>query len=267
MKELTSGAIAPKPKWDSEYPDPSDELTLDNITIDKLCAVYLLDDEEPQRLASAMLVGYCGHELETLSQLFVLPETQEYSCRLNATKINSWKNISSYSAPCTDILISDRYILSNKSLLGRNLYQIINAVVRKTHNLPINIVLFVERDSIGLDVDLEKVGKTIKQNVEEIVGEEPNVTFVLCKQHRNPLFHDRLILTNYRAITSGDTFNYFNENGNIKTGGFGITIESLADSCCYVQDTVIDTYCKQLKKDIPYAMVQGDKKSNFLSFF
>ncbi len=266
MKELTSGAIAPKPKWDSGYPDPSDELTLDNISVDKLCAVYLLDDDEPQHLASAMLVGHCGHELDTLSQLFVLPETQEYSCRLNATKINSWKNISFYSAPCTDILISDRYILSNKSLLSRNLYQIINAVVRKTHNLQINIVLFVERDSIGLDVDLEKVGETIKQNVEEIVGEEPNVTFVLCKQHRDPLFHDRLILTNYRAITSGDTFNYFNENGNVKTGGFGITIESLADSCSYVQETVIDTYCKQLKKDIPYALVWGDKKSNFLSF-
>ncbi len=267
MKELTSGAIAPKPKWDSEYPDPSAELTLDNITIDKLCAVYLLDDEEPQRLASAMLVGYCGHELDTLSQLFVLPETQEYSCKLNATKIKSWKTISSYSAPCTDILISDRYILSKKSLLGRNLYQIINAVVRKTHHLPINIVLLVQGDSIAPNVDLGKVRETIKQNVEEIVGEEPNVTFVLCRQqHLNPLFHDRLILTNYRAITSGDTFNYFNENGNVKTGGFGITIESLAESCCYVQDTVIDTYCKQLKKDIRYAMVQGDKKSNFLTF-
>lgn len=266
MKELTSGAIAPKPKWDSEYPDPSDELTLDNITVDKLCAIYLLDDEKPQHLASAMLVGYCGHELETLWQLYVRPERQKYDCDLNPEQISSWKNISTFLAPCTDILISDRYILSNNSLLNRNLYQIIIAIVKKTKHLPINIVLFIERDSIGLGVELNIVSDTIKQKVEEIVEKEPNVTFVLCKKHRKPPFHDRLILTNYRAIRSGDTFNYFNGNGDVITTGFGISIKSLANDCCYVQDTVIETFCKQLKNDLPYAIVQGDKKSNFLTF-
>lgn len=266
MKELTSGTIAQKPKWDSVYPDPSDELTLDNITIDKLCAVYLLDDEQPQHLASAMLVGYCGHELDTLWQLYVRPEIQKYDYELKPSKISNWKNISTFLTPCTDILISDRYILSNNSLLDRNLYQIINAIVKKTKHLPINIVLFVERDSIGLGVVLEKVSETIKLNVEEIVGEEPNVTFVLCKKHREPPFHDRLVLTNYRAIKSGDSFNYFNKNGDVITRSFGIEIKSLANDWCYVQEMVIDTFCKELKKDIPYAIVQGDKKSNFFEF-
>lgn len=264
---LTSGAIAPKPKWDSEYPDPSDELTLDNITVDKLCAIYLLDDEKPQHLASAMLVGYCGHELDTLSQLYVRKEIQEYEYEPAPNQIASWRSISAYTAPCTDILISDRYILSKKSLLGRNLYQIINAIVKKTRNLAVNIVLFVESNSIGFDVDLDEVSDTIKQNVEDIVGEEPNVTFVLCTQRPGKqLFHDRLILTNYRAITSGDSFNYFDESGKVRTGGFGITISSLAKRYNYVQEKVIKTYCDHLKNDASMAVFRGDKKSNFLTF-
>lgn len=264
---LTSGAIAQKPKWDSEFPDPNDELKLDNITVDKLCAVYLLDDTEPQPLANAMLVGYYGHELDTLSQLYVRTDIQEYEYEPAPYQIVSWRSISAYTAPCTDILISDRYILSKKSLLERNLYQIINAIVKKTRNLAVNIVLFVESNSIGFDVNLETVSDTIKQNVEDIVGEEPNVTFVLCTQRPGrQLFHDRLILTNYRAITSGDSFNYFDERGNVRTGGFGITISSLAKRCNYVQEKVIKTYCDHLKNDASLAVFHGDRKSNFLTF-
>lgn len=246
VKELTYGSIAPKPNWESDYPDPENELSLDHVTVDKLCAIYLLDDERPQTLSEAMLVSYCGHELDTLSQLYVREEIQEFEYEPAPTQIGSWKNLGSYTAPCTDILISDRYILSRKSLLGRNLYQIINTLVRKTRNLPINIVLFVEHNSIDPDLDLDDVSDTIKESVEEIVGKEPNVTFVLCP-HRpgQPVFHDRLILTNYRAITSGDSFNYFNEKGNVRTTGYGITISSLAKRCNYVQEKVIDTYCSQ----------------------
>ena len=266
VKELTYGSITPKPNWESDYPDPENELSLDHVTVDKLCAIYLLDDERPQTLSEAMLVSYCGHELDTLSQLYVREEIQEFEYEPAPTQIGSWKNLGSYTAPCTDILISDRYILSRKSLLGRNLYQIINTLVRKTRNLPINIVLFVEHNSIDPDLDLDDVSDTIKESVEEIVGKEPNVTFVLCP-HRpgQPVFHDRLILTNYRAITSGDSFNYFNEKGNVRTTGYGITISSLAKRCNYVQEKVIDTYCEQLKNEIAGATVQGDKKSNFLT--
>lgn len=267
MIELTSGAIAQKPNWESTYPDSNDELNLNNITIDKLCAVYLLDDTKPQHLATAMLVSHCGHELDTLSKLYVRKDIQEYEYEPAPKQIVSWRNISDYIAPCTDILFSDRYILSKKSLLGRNLYQIINAIVGKTRNLSINIVLFVERNNIDFNIDLETVSDTIKQNVEEIVGEEPNVTFVLCQQRPGKqLFHDRLILTNYRAITSGDSFNYFDERGDVRTGGFGITISSLAKRFNYVQEKVIKTYCEHLKNDASMAVIQGDKKSNFLSF-
>jgi len=265
---LTAGAIAKKPAWDSVYPDPENELTLDNIkNIDQLCAVYLLDDEEPQRMSNAILVSCCGRELDTLSKLYVTAEDQEFEFETSAASIGNWKNLGAYATPCTDILISDRYILNRKSLLGKNLYSIINTLVQKTSHLSINIVIMVERNAIDADIDLDNVSETIKENVEDIVGAEPNVTFVLCSQQpKKVLFHDRLILTNYRAITSGDSFNYFNEQGKVKTGGFGITISSLAKRCDYVQDRVIDTYCTQLQNELSSAIIQGDRKSNFLKF-
>lgn len=265
---LTTGAMAKKPVWDCNYPDPVDELSLDKIkSIDQLCAVYLLDDEKPQSLSKAMLVSCRGRELDTLSQLYVNKEIQEFEYEPDPIQIGSWKNLREYTAPCTDILISDRYILSRKSLLGRNLYQIICTLVRRTRNLPINIVLFVEHNSIASDIDLDDVSDTIKESVEDIVGVEPRVTFVLCPQRPGrPVFHDRLILTNYRAITSGDSFNYFNEQGNVRTTSYGINISSLAKRSNYVQEKVIHTYCEQLKKEIAGARIQGDKRSNFLKF-
>lgn len=265
---LTSGAIAKKPTWDCDYPDPEEELSLDGInSIDQLCAVYLLDDAEPQSMASAMLVSCCGKELDTLSQLYVKEEIQEFEIEPNAAMIGNWRALGEYTTPCTDILISDRYLLSRRSLLGRNLHTIINTLVKKTHNLSVNIVIIVEQNSIDPDIDLDELSEAIKQDVEDKVGKEPNVTFALCaQQHGHQLFHDRLILTNYRAITSGDSFNYFNEHGRVRTGGFGITISSLAKRCNYVQDKVIDTYCSQLKRDVDGAIVRGDKKSNFLNF-
>lgn len=267
MIELTSGAIAKKPNWDSTYPDPDKELTLDGITIDKLCAVYLLDDVEPQQLANAMLVGYWKHELETLSKLYVNTEEQDFDNQLSPSTIRNWNNIAKYTAPCTDILIVDRYILSDKRLLSKNLFPIIKALISQTKDLPVNIVLVVEKNSIDSNIDLDTLSDSIKSIVEEKVGEEPNVTFMLCATHLgDQLFHDRLILTNYRAITSGDSFNYFNQEGRIRTGGFGVTITSLAKRYSYVQEQVINTYCEKIQKEIAYAYIRGDKKSNFLKF-
>lgn len=267
IKDLTTGSIALKPNWDCDYPDPENELTLDHITIDKLCAVYLLDDDEPQELANAMLVSYRGQELDTLSKLYVKKDTQEFEYEPSPSQIASWSNIADYTAQCSDILLADRYILSERSLLRKNLYQLIRVLVKKTRSVKVNIVIIVESKKIGFGVDVESVIDTIKQIVEDIVGEEPNVTFLLCSSRgRQPLFHDRLILTNYRAITSGDSFNYFNENGKIRTGGFGITISSLAKNCSYVQDRVIKTFSRQLNNEIQYAVIKGDKKSNFLEF-
>ena len=267
MKGMTAGSISPKPKWDSDFPDSEAQLTINNITIDKLCAVYLLDDNEPQDLANALLISFLGKEIETLSKLFVIADTQEYDSDQSASEIGNWNNLSNYVTQCSDILITDRYILSRDVLLQRNLFRIVNALVQHTRGIKINIVIAVEKNQIGLNINVADVIDKIKENVEEIVGQEPYVTIMECSQpNGEPLFHDRLILTNYRAIESGDSFNYFRNDGKINTGGNGLSIKSVAKNFNYIHSRVINTFVKKMSKEIPYAIKYGDKKSNFLIF-
>lgn len=265
---LKSGVIAKKPNWDCNYPNPEEEFSLDEINnIDQLCAVYLLDDEKPQNLSKAMFIGNLGHELDTLMKLFVVPEEASFEYKFSVSRMTSWNEMKPYVTPCTDLLIVDRYILSRASLLERNLYRLIKIFVSQTKSLQINIVIVVEFGSID-SVSLEDISERIKAFVEDIVGEEPFVTFVLCKkQFQKALYHDRCILTNYRYVDSGDSLNYFTERGELKTGGFKLSISSLANPSDYVQRIIDKEVLFRIRNEVKGAVnIIGDKKSNFLTF-
>lgn len=269
LNELLSGngKYAQKPKWDCSYPDAEEELSLKGMTLEKLCAVYLLDDDEPQPLSKAMLVGNYGHELDALMGLFVIPENAEFKYDFSVSLMKSWNVVQPYVTPCTDLLIVDRYILSKASLYERNLYRLIKVFVSKTKSLRINIVLVVEFGSIDT-ISLDSISDRIKLYVEEIVGEEPYVTFVLCrKRPQDALVHDRCVLTNYRYLDSGDTLNYFTEDGRLKTGGFKLSISSLANPADYVQRIINDEVLMKIRHEVRTAVrIIGDKKSGFISF-
>ena len=266
-KELTSGASSKKPEWGSTDPDLEYELTRDGMTLDKLCAVYLLNDEQPQPLSSAMLVGHYGSELDTLMRLFVIPEDAEFKYDFSVSRMQSWNIMKPYVTPCTDLLIVDRYILSRAQLYERNLYRLIKVFVSETRSLKINIVIVVEFGSIDT-IPLDGISEKIKTFVDEIVGEEPNVTFVLCKKRsKDALFHDRCILTNYRFLDSGDSLNYFDEKGRLKTGGFKLSISSLANPSDYVQRIIQSEVLSRINHEVRNAVnIIGDKKSGFIPF-
>lgn len=268
LNELISGANFRKPKWDSSYPDSVDYLKQKDMDIEKLCAVYLLDDPEPQPLSNAMFVGHYGHELDTLMGLFVVPEEAEFKYDFSVSSMTSWVVTQPYVTPCTDLLIVDRYILSKASLFERNLYRLIKVFVSKTKSQHINIVVVAEFGSIDYSITLEKISDRIKEFVLDIVGEEPFVTFVLCRKRADdPLFHDRCILTNYRFMDSGDSFNYFAENGKLKTGGFKLSISSLAKPSDYIQRIINDEVLSKIQHEVDHAVsVFGDEKSGFLTF-
>lgn len=267
IKELTSGTSSKeKPEWSSTDPDLNYELRREGMTLDKLCAIYLLNDDEPQPLSNAMLVGDYGHELDTLMKLFVIPEDAQYTKHIEVSRMKSWDVMKSYVTPCTDLLIVDRYILSKAYLYERNLYRLIKVFVSKTKSLKINIVMVVESGSIDT-ISLDDISEKIKSFVEGIVGEEPNVTFVLCKKRSGKvLFHDRCILTNYRYVGSGDSLNYFNKEGCLQTGGFDLSISSLAENPGFVQGFIQAEVLYRINEEVRNAVIIGDKKSGFISF-
>ena len=267
-REMTSGVIAQKPQWGSSYPNSDFELSLKGMTVNKICALYLLDDESPQPLSKALLVSCCGKELDTLSKLFVNSRC-DYDYSLIAPNISNWKILESYVTPCTDLLIVDRYILSRADRLDKNLYRILRALVSQTKNCCVNIVIVVESNQIDSRLTLENLESKIKEFVTEIVDEEPKVTFVLCKKgtFNEALFHDRRILTNYRYIDSGDSFNYLDKNGKNITGGFEVTVNSLAKQNDYLERVVIGGFLTKIQLEVKFAaQVFGDKSSRFLHF-
>lgn len=265
--ELTTGRPSRKPVWNCNYPDPEHELSQEGMSLEQLCAVYLLDDDEPQTLSKAMFVGNYGHELDTLMGLFVIPEEAKFDYKFSVSHMKSWNEVEPFVTPCTDLLIVDRYILSKSYLLEKNLFKLIKIFVSKTQSVKINIVIIAENGSVD-SISIESIIDRIKAFVEDIVGEEPNVTIVFCKKHFNDvLVHDRCILTNYRYLDSGDSLNYFTEKGDLKTGGFKLSIESLANSSDYVQRIINDEVLYRIRNEVRKSVaIIGNKKSNFLTF-
>ncbi len=267
VNEMTTGRPAHKPEWNCNYPNPDRELTQDGMTLEQLCAVYLLDDEEPQPLSKGMFVGNYGHELDTLMGLYVIPEEGQFQYPFSVSRMRSWNEVKPFVTPCTDLLIVDRYILQKSYLLEKNLYRLIKIFVSKTKSLKINIVIVVENGSGG-SILIEDISDKIKAFVCDIVGEEPFITFVFCKKRFNDvLVHDRCILTNYRYLDSGDSLNYFSEKGDLKTGGFKLSISSLANPSDYVQRIINDEVLFRIRNEVRSSVaIIGDKKSNFLKF-
>lgn len=269
VAELTTGRSSRKPEWNCNYPDPECELSQDGMSLEQICAVYLLDDKAPQPLSNAMLVGCYGQELDTLAGLYVVPEKAELLYPFSVSQMKSWNVVKPYVTPCTDLLIVDRYILSKAFLLERNLYRLIKIFVSKTKSVKINIVIVVESGSID-SISLDDISDKIKTFVEDIVGEEPFITFILCKKlNRLPNdkeVHDRCIITNYRHLDPGDSFNYFDERGELRTGGFKLSIYSLAINDDYLQRIIDSEILSKIRNEMKTARIIGDKKSNFLIF-
>ena len=93
-----------------------------------------------------------------------------------------------------------------------------------------------------------------------------NITFVLS--HECP--HDRLIITNYRMFRSGDSFNYYDSKGNLKTKGDALDVDSMAKASSYryaVQRiNNVQAIVDKLKSLNRNDLIIGDKISSWIKF-
>jgi hypothetical protein len=84
--------------------------------------------------------------------------------------------------------------------------------------------------------------------------------------------HDRTILTNYRLFRSGDSFCYFDSNGNTITNGKSLDVDSIAkqDTQLFVDSFVkdIQQVCDKIhsKEFGLLHYIVGDKVSNLIKF-
>ena len=267
--------------WNVTFPPrPVSPNAEESFTSEQLSSVYMIDGDGVETWAKkhCLLVAQPGGELELMKNLRIdndFEGTKQYSIR----SMRDWSTIENNTSPCTDIIIVDQYIFAQADYMyGINSYALLEALCRSAKETSINIVIFTldrckngkEKDGRDHyeDIPFKPIMRGIKEKIKNIVGEEPNVTFVKISSQDK---HDRTIVTNYKMFTSGDSFKYFKEDGtnvSLCTHGDWLYISSLYKN---INRDNVRTFINDLQEIVDQAKMRadrilGDEKSLFLKF-
>jgi hypothetical protein len=236
--------------------------TYKSFNSNQLSSAYLINDERFDALneTGTLLMARPGEELELFNKLFLFQKDYifEKRWRICSPNFNSWNDLASFSLPLTDIIIVDPFILKNKDTdtdtIDINLIGFLETL-SKIINVRTNIVVFTNPNNI--DVDYPAL-------LNKTTNVQPNFTLVKTSKE-----HDRTILTNYKRIYSGDTFNFFNNQGQKITKGKEIGYSSLGNAenhkLAIEVFNDLQTQLNSLKTNNPDFII-GDKECNYLTF-
>ncbi len=256
-------------------------------------SVFLLDDIADKKVKELkekgnLIVGLRGEEINTLLST-ILPDYQ-YSDTLEANTFNQelWGKLRDYVKPCSDIIISDQFILSNPRKLEQNLYALLDTLCLKLKLSQINIVIFClatyKKRDISVMNNWEQISTKIKSKINLnrfIKKEKISVTFVGLtpiddlskdkkKKGKSLKEHDRTIFTNYMLLVPGTSLNFYNEKKELDTNGRYFHLLSLAKQDYqqianrYINDMQAIIY--GIMKDAELGIIYGDLRSNLLIF-
>lgn len=258
--------------WDSYF--PHSPVKMDEIKkIPNNSSVYCLDENNRQDLDAfinkgIVIVGKIGSELNALSGLLVY--SNQYTKNVFDSIVN-WDCIKEYTSPCTDIIIVDQFILSLPELYEYNLYKLVKCLAEKSKNEKVNIVIVTLKEVYDKKTrtkyipDWDAIYTKLRAQVNKKC--RPNITFVTSTSKY--LEHDRTIFTNYKTFASGDTYNYFNSNGDKITDGRWLHVHSLADAG-NMEDAkrLLDDIQKLINdmKSLNPNNIMKDKICNYLTF-
>jgi hypothetical protein len=259
-------------KFDSSFPEkPLKSNSSNNFNTSQLSAIYLLDDEDIQKLqgTGSVLVGKIGEEINTINRIFFNQNDYlfEKKWKIGSASFNKWSDLSSFTLPLTDILIVDPFISSDRTLIETNLGQLIKVLCTNVRS-KVNIVLYTDR---GNSIDYPEISAVVRKFAKEVTGIGPNFTLVTYVKQRGVdslAEHDRTVFTNYIRVNSGDTFNYFDSSGKVITKGRELHFSSLASNENYSLAKIL---LNDIQEKIDFLKqhrngIEGDEKSGFLNF-
>ncbi len=143
-----------------------------------------------------------------------------------ANVLGRWDQIKKNQHAFRDFLLVDRYCLMDKDRIKKNIIPLI-VNLAKFPEIVKNVLIFIQ----GKDQLYSNTLKDAQEYISELLQKEglknAAVAIYLCYD-RAP--HDRCAITNNKYITSGDSFDYFNQNGSFKTKGTTLTIEPVYSS-------------------------------------
>lgn len=263
------GANSSLPKFKEIFPSrPLKSNSLNEISKkEDLTAIYLLDDDRIQLLKDRgnLLLGAPGEEIKILSSMYI--EDEQFSHTLNPRNdMQNWGTLSFAVKPCSDIIIADPYICSDENLLEFNLYPLITTLASHIKNSQFNLVVITRKQ---VKNNWENIISQIKAKIKKSLNSKINVTFIVDATNQFHE-HDRIIFTNYTYLTSGDSLNYYDSNGQLLSRVRNFVINShgsrthLRNSYLFLEDMqkIVDYYNRPNFEH----RIFGDKKCNFLKF-
>lgn len=263
-----------KNEWNINFPPrPVSKSSHETFTEDQLFSVYMIDGEDVEEWADSgcLLIAQKGKELDVIKQLQIddkfIP-TKQFRIR----SMCDWSIFSDNSAPCTDIILVDKYLFAQSDFYYNiNSYALLEQLCKWAKKTALNIVIFTLKDYISektlFAIPFNTIKRNLKQKLGELIGTEPNITFVILQGHE---LHDRTILTNYKMFSSGDSFKYFKNDTNVSlcTHGEWMFVSSMhdADNRQNAKDFIHDLQVVIDKVKGGLLSIQGDQKSFYLKF-
>lgn len=227
MNVCSDGFNTVKWTWGSIFPSRNIKSNTPNsFSSEQHSAIYFISDNKLHLLKdkNQYLISDQGKEVETLANMWF--DDRQYTKNI-FNELNQWNKITNYSSPCSDIIICDQYFLKDKNLLEYNVYKLLEILCYKSTCARMNIVIFTQKfENVLEDRSFDQIRNNIKLRVKSRTGLPPYVTIVTGSGQKLKE-HDRTIFTNYKLYNSGDSFNYFNCNGNKITQGRFFHVHSL----------------------------------------
>lgn len=249
--------------------EPLPSLTGTASDYEHLTSLYFVDSPE---VTKGLINPRVGEEIDALISLYV---NKRYipSKQYNIRQMRDWSIIENDSCVCTDIILTDLYLFAQSDFHYQvNAYNLINSLCKKSIGVKVNIVIFTletyKDGTMDRHILIDTIQRNIKNQVSIITGEVPYVTIVNLSLREE---HDRQIFTNYKTISSGASFTYFEERNNtiafvsrgrVLYANSHIDRGNLDNSQNLIKD--LQTYINDHSSGI-YSIL-GDKKSNFLQF-
>jgi hypothetical protein len=277
LGQLMQGRSNLNIKFDPEvYPERPVKSNLHSRIIHKPRAIMLLENEElsPCKEVGACVVGGVGEEVDTLNTFYLGNDGDGYDRKFIVgdtdpdAKLTCWDDLHQYTLPFYDLIISDRYILKCDEHTFRNNFAKFLEVMHKGRAVKTNIVLLTQLQDQMYGWTYEKIRGIVSEVTREATGKAANFTLVWS---RDPdiIKHDRNIFTNYQWLFSGNSLIYFGANNSVLANGCTLVVSSLASKnnrkCAEgLLEDMQEGIEKALKNNPD--MIQGDKKSNFLTF-
>jgi hypothetical protein len=239
----------------------------------------LLLEESTESLDACKRVGACmigglGEEVSTINRFYLGNLEAGYNRSFvvgnqdTEVGLNSWSDLKPFTLPFSDLIITDRYILRGKrKVVEENLVDLFR-VFHQGREVKSNIVLFtLKPDNNNFWCTYDLINELVADCTRNNNGEIANFTLV-WSTNSDDIVHDRNIFTNYQWLHSGSSLNYFHGK-RLLAKGSTLTVNNLVNrpyrKCAESLLEEIQVGLTSIKKNFPN-YIQGDKKSNFLTF-